>query len=254
MPSLNRLRAAGRYLTFADPPWRWAASRSHCPLCGPAPFLSLKASAHLTRCLSCRATVTNLSLIPVIGGHFRSWGVDPRGASAYELSTYGSTLSFLRGAFGSVVTSEYMPGLDLGVKHAGVRNEDLQQLSFRDGEFELVTCNQVLEHVPDDRLGYAECLRVLRPGGALIFSVPMYDTPATAQVATLRDHEIHWLGTPEYHDSRLAGPNSSPVFWRHSRRDIADRVRAAGFRRVTLVDVMIARCQRAPAPVVYAVK
>src|SRR6185436_15955201 len=139
--------------------------------------------------------------------------------------------------------------------HDGIRNEDVQQLTFADESFDVVTSNQVFEHVPDDRRGYAECLRVLKPGGALIFTVPLYDTPHSETIARLApDGRIEWLGTPEFHDSRLGGPKSAPAFHRHSLHDIADRVRGTGFARVTVEQTSVLRDGALAQPVVYAVK
>jgi SAM-dependent methyltransferase len=47
-------------------------------------------------------------------------------------------------------------------------------LPFDAGTFDLVTMLDVLEHVDDDRGMLAELHRVLRPGGALLLSVPAY--------------------------------------------------------------------------------
>jgi SAM-dependent methyltransferase len=46
-------------------------------------------------------------------------------------------------------------------------------LPFGDGEMDLVVCSHVLEHVPDDRSLLAEIRRVLKPGGAAYFNVPI---------------------------------------------------------------------------------
>jgi SAM-dependent methyltransferase len=45
-------------------------------------------------------------------------------------------------------------------------------MGFRDRSFDIVICNQVLEHVPDDRSAFHELYRILRPGGLLIAGVP----------------------------------------------------------------------------------
>jgi SAM-dependent methyltransferase len=58
--------------------------------------------------------------------------------------------------------------------HTDVRVGRLEQLPARDGEFDLVTCLDVLEHTPDDRVSLRELLRVTRPGGRLLVSVPAY--------------------------------------------------------------------------------
>src|SRR2546423_89000 len=46
-------------------------------------------------------------------------------------------------------------------------------LPFGDGAFDVVCAFEVLEHIPDDDQALAEIARVLRPGGALVFSVPV---------------------------------------------------------------------------------
>ena len=46
------------------------------------------------------------------------------------------------------------------------------RLPFEDGAFGTVLCNQVGEHVPQPEPFFAELVRVLEPGGRLIFTVP----------------------------------------------------------------------------------
>lgn len=250
MVFLPRARTAIKYLSRADPVHEWKLSRGRCPACGPRLFVSLKQSDFMTRCMSCGANAVNLSVISVIE---KAFGASTRFAHAYELSTYGATHNYLRNNFDRFTTSEYMPTELKGAVIKGVRNEDIQDLTFAANSFDLITSNQVMEHVPDDIKGYQECLRTLKPGGRLLFTVPLYDTPNTIKMAEVTSTGINFLQEPEYHDSRLAGPRSAVVFWRHSFHDICDRVRAAGFKTVELVDVIIAPSQRLPTKVVYAI-
>ena len=251
MVFLPRVRTAIRYLSRADPIHKWKLSRGRCPACGRRLFVSLKQSDFMTRCLSCGANAVNLSVISVIEKEF---GALTGVAHAYELSTYGATHNYLRNNFGQFTASEYMPGKCKGAVINGVRNEDIQDLTFADDSFDLITSNQVMEHVPDDIKGFQECLRTLKPGGRLLFTVPLYDTPHTIKMAEVTPAGINFLQEPEYHDSRLAGPRSALVFWRHSFHDICDRLRAARFNTAELVNVIIAPSQGLTTKVVRAVK
>ncbi len=49
---------------------------------------------------------------------------------------------------------------------------DIQNLPFKENEYDVVICNHVLEHVPDDKKAMSEILRVLKPGGYAILQVP----------------------------------------------------------------------------------
>jgi SAM-dependent methyltransferase len=48
------------------------------------------------------------------------------------------------------------------------------RLPFRPAVFDVVLASDVLEHIEDDREAVAEVVRVLKPGGAFIFSVPAH--------------------------------------------------------------------------------
>ena len=47
-----------------------------------------------------------------------------------------------------------------------------EQLPFRDGAFDIVVLNEVIEHVRNDRATIAEALRVIRPGGHIAVYAP----------------------------------------------------------------------------------
>ena len=53
---------------------------------------------------------------------------------------------------------------------ADLRRGNLETIPFADGEFDLVLCSQVIEHVLDADAAVAELARVLRPNGILIIS------------------------------------------------------------------------------------
>jgi 2-polyprenyl-6-hydroxyphenyl methylase/3-demethylubiquinone-9 3-methyltransferase len=60
----------------------------------------------------------------------------------------------------------------LDARGVGLSNGDLCRLSFADRTFDKVILAEVLEHLDDDRAGLAEAVRVTRPGGLIVVSVP----------------------------------------------------------------------------------
>ncbi len=55
-----------------------------------------------------------------------------------------------------------------------VRIGRLEQLPWEAATFDLITCLDVIEHTPDDRLTLSELRRVSKPGGWLLVTVPAY--------------------------------------------------------------------------------
>ncbi len=95
---------------------------------------------------------------------------------------------------------------------------DVQELPFGEGEFDAVICNHVLEHVDDDTRAMSEILRVLKPGGFALLSVPLdFDRETTyedASITSPRERAIHFK---QYDHKRLYG------------RDYPDRLQQIGF-------------------------
>jgi 2-polyprenyl-3-methyl-5-hydroxy-6-metoxy-1,4-benzoquinol methylase len=45
---------------------------------------------------------------------------------------------------------------------------DICNLPFEDNQYDVILCNHVLEHIPDDTKAMQELYRVLKPGGMVI--------------------------------------------------------------------------------------
>ncbi|MDD5170579.1 MAG: class I SAM-dependent methyltransferase [Syntrophales bacterium] len=55
-----------------------------------------------------------------------------------------------------------------------VAKGNVTRLPFMDGAFDVVICSEVLEHIVDNRVAVRELVRVLKPGGNLVVSVPRF--------------------------------------------------------------------------------
>lgn len=49
---------------------------------------------------------------------------------------------------------------------------DICKLPFEDNSYDVILCNHVLEHIPDDTKAMQELYRVLKPGGYGVFQIP----------------------------------------------------------------------------------
>jgi len=72
---------------------------------------------------------------------------------------------------------------------------DIQDMPFPGNEFDVVICNHVLEHVPDDRKAMREIFRVLKKGGYALLQVPTdyaaehtYENPSITDPAERARH------------------------------------------------------------------
>jgi SAM-dependent methyltransferase len=74
---------------------------------------------------------------------------------------------------------------------------DALNLPFADDSFDVVTMLDVLEHLRDDCCALEEVHRVLRPGGALVMSVPAYQTLWSAH-----DEALHHFRRYEFQSLR----------------------------------------------------
>jgi SAM-dependent methyltransferase len=193
-----------------------------CNLCG-FPVLRLLPGTAGRRCVRCLSTFRHRAM----GAVLARLGLS-RTAAVFELSSRGALCRYLLRTFARVTFSELWDDVAPGEFRGGVQCQDVQQLTYPDASFDLVTSTEVFEHVPDDRRAFAEVYRVLRPGGRLVFTVPLMDAVPTLERAEIRYNRIVHLVTPEYHGDRLRGRRGVLAF-RTYGPDILDRLRRAGF-------------------------
>jgi ubiquinone/menaquinone biosynthesis C-methylase UbiE len=98
---------------------------------------------------------------------------------------YGFTLNVL-----NALTEARLVGLDLVTERVlevrqrfprervGVVQGSANALPFASESFDKAVCSEVLEHLPDDRAALHELYRVLKPGGAIVLTVPSANYPA----------------------------------------------------------------------------
>jgi SAM-dependent methyltransferase len=83
---------------------------------------------------------------------------------------------------------------------------DIQDMPFEDNEYDVVICNHVLEHVPDDKKAMHEIRRVLKPGGFAILQVPVdFNREITFEDNTITDRKERARIFGQYDHVRVYG-------------------------------------------------
>lgn len=83
---------------------------------------------------------------------------------------------------------------------------DICDLPFEDNSFDIVFCNHVLEHIPDDAKAMSELYRVMKPGGWGIFQVPIsYQREVTYEDPTVTSKEERKEKFGQYDHVRVYG-------------------------------------------------
>ena len=96
---------------------------------------------------------------------------------------------------------------------------DICNLPFDDNSYDIILCNHVLEHIPDDTKAMQELYRILKPGGWGIFQIPQdLKRETTFEDDTITDKKERAKIFGQYDHVRIYG------------RDYFDKLRSVGFK------------------------
>lgn len=138
-----------------------------------------------------------------------------------------------------IIGSEYLgheyPG---GTVIKGIRHEDVESLSFADGQIDLIVSNDVFEHVPNPAKAFAECARVLKAGGVMLATIPFHsDSDVSVIRARLSNGQLEHALPPAFHGNPVSADGS--LVFTDFGWDLLIMMKEAGFSDVT-VDVYAA--------------
>ncbi len=96
---------------------------------------------------------------------------------------------------------------------------DICNLPFEDNQYDVIFCNHVLEHIPDDTKAMQELLRILKPGGMAILQIPQdLNRKTTFEDDSITDPKERAKIFGQYDHVRVYG------------RDYFEKLRTIGFK------------------------
>ena len=156
------------------------------------------------------------------------------GLRILDTDAFSPLSRLLRGQPGFVISS-YRPDLpmdsEIGPGHC---NLDLQRMGLASSSFDIVLTSDVMEHIRDIDAAHSEIGRILKNGGAYVFTVP-YDQGLERHrvLVDTSDREDVFLVPPQYHgDPITGGVLAYRVFGRQIVDDLAYVGLHAGYTEI----------------------
>lgn len=177
------------------------ANFGYCPICEKKTIFIEKAEwlRDHYKCLHCNSIPRNRALIYFLQKYFPEY----RGKKIHESSPGGPASQKLQQECKYYTPTHYFADIPVGSYKKGIRCENLECMTFMDEAFDLVITQDVMEHVLNPGKAYAEIARTLKPGGAHVFTVPLYRGKKTLVRAVETPDGIRYLQEKQFHGNPI---------------------------------------------------
>jgi SAM-dependent methyltransferase len=197
-----------RYYSFKKIFYLYQTRIRKCKCCNKISLIiSLDKGEETKRCIFCMANLRYEMLAEYIHKNYDS---NIRNINILELD-FNSPLKRLFENANEYVMTYYSSKDKLGSLKNGIRCEDITQLSFTNNKFDLIISSDVLEHVCDLNQAFKESVRVLKPNGVHVFTIPYNEGKTFKRCEWVNGNLVHF-SVPEYHYDPL-DKNGCLVYW-----------------------------------------
>jgi SAM-dependent methyltransferase len=174
----------------------------YCPICENTASFTAKESWFRDNlfCSACGSIPRERALMKVISDFYPNW----RDLVMHESSPGDRGASTkLRREFENYTSSHFYPNIKGGQvnTNSGYHFENIEKRTFPDNSFDLFITQDVMEHIFDAEEAFKEISRVIRPGRAHIFTVPLINKVKKSErwASRSEDGEIIYHHPAEYH-------------------------------------------------------
>lgn len=185
--------------------------KGYCPICESDTFF-VKTGDWLRDsylCWKCSSIPRQRALIVALNLFYADW----KNLTIHESSPSGASSIFIEKNCPQYVSSHFFQDRLGGEFKNGIRCENLEKMTFEDSSFDLIITQDVFEHIMNPAAALREISRVLKPGGAHVFTMPWYPKlKQTVQRAKMVNGEIEFLEEPVYHGNPIDTEGSLVTF------------------------------------------
>jgi ubiquinone/menaquinone biosynthesis C-methylase UbiE/glycosyltransferase involved in cell wall biosynthesis len=120
---------------------------------------------------------------------------------------------FIKRCVTGYTASQFYPGKKPGERVGAFTNENIEALTFSDNTFDIFLSQDVLEHVFNPEKAVREMLRVVKVGGYVMFTIPVFSAKKTLQRARLGEHgNVEYIEDAVYHGNPIDSDGSLAVW------------------------------------------
>ncbi len=187
-------------------------SNGYCHCCRNQTTFTLYASWHrdFFACNQCGAIPRQRHVNYVLDKHILGW-------EKLTMHESSPSCNFLQRYSEHYSSSQFFEDLESGQYKDGVQCQDLEKLALPDNSIDLFITQDVMEHIFQPDLAFAEIARVLTPGGCHVFTVPKHMHLEKSYPRAIRSNaSINYLFNPEYHGNPV-GDGKALVTWDYGR-------------------------------------
>lgn len=169
------------------------------------------------KCEKCKTIPRQRALISVLNQSFPKW----KDLVIHESSPGGRSSDHIAKYCRQYTASQFYPDQPFGTTVGAFTNQDLSRMTFESNHFDLLVSQDVFEHVINPEPAFSEIARVLKPGGAHIFTMPWYPELKSTRIrAEEKNNEVVHLEEPMYHGNPVSHDGS--LVTRDWGRDFTD--------------------------------
>jgi SAM-dependent methyltransferase len=115
----------------------------------------------------------------------------------------------------------------------GIQHENIEILSFKNNEFDLIISNDVFEHVPNPGIAFKECSRVLKNGGEILATIPFHDNlEYSVRRALIENNQVKYLLEPQFHGNPISEKGS--LVFNDFGWDLLTSIKLNGFKNANI--------------------
>lgn len=186
-------------------------NRGYCTICEKNTFF-IKYNDWLRDyyfCIHCKSIPRQRALINTLNLFYPNW----KSLIIHESSPCEPSLGYFKKNCKNYSASYCFNDVKLGDYKNNYRCENLENLTFDDNSFDLFITQDVFEHIMNPESAFKEIARVLKPGGAHVFTMPLYTKMGRSiRRASEENGEITYPLEPVYHGNPINSAGSLVTF------------------------------------------